>query len=350
MDIAQLTSATNANGFGVAQPVEIPVQTTVSAPQYNISISLSSSNISSPTGTDTVTVTVTNASGKAVPDYNVSLVSQNALGANRGYFTNTSGAVTGQIAVPDLNGLFGSVNLTGIQLVTNSKGVASATFYAGMYGVIDKADGSLDKYVPQSFTDPYYVPADVFQLSAYGHNSTASNVSTVYSGSMVNNVPPSTVVNFYVPLSQNVQMNGITAVGSGKSFSLYVNSTTDLAAGPDAANVSFTATVNYGTLSATKGTTNANGSFMLTYTAPTVSNLTLVTITVTTNGSGQEFNYSFYVAPSHVPPPPSPVLDYVIMGILGAIAVIFIGLFAMEAAKVRKLGPKTPPPSTPPTQ
>ncbi len=350
MDIAQLTSATNANGFGVAQPVEIPVQTTVAAPQYNIAVSVSSGTISSPTGTDTVTVTVTNATGAAVPGYAVSLVSQNALGANRGYFTNVSGSVTGQIAVPDLNSLFGSVNLPGIQLVTSSNGKASATFYAGMYGVISKADGSLDKYVSQSFTDPYYVPADVFQLSAYGQGSTSSNVSTIYSASMVNNVPPSTMINFYVPLSQNVQVNGFTAVGSGKSFSLYVNSTYDLAAGPGDANVSFTATVNHGTLSATKGTTNANGSFMLTYTAPTVSNLTLVTLTVTTNGSGQNFTYSFYVAPSHVTVPPSPVMDYVIMGLLGAIAVIFIGLFAIEAAKVRKLGPKTPPPSAPPTQ
>ena len=31
-------------------------------------------------------------------------------------------------------------------------------------------------------------------------------------------------------------------------------------------------------------------------------------------------------------------------------AVIFIGLYAMEAGKVRKMGPKTPPPSTPPPQ
>ncbi len=350
MDIAQLTSATNANGFGVAQPVEIPVQTTMAAPQYNIAVSLSAGTISSPTGTDTVTVTVTNATGVAVHGYAVNLVSQNALGANRGYFTNVSGSVTGQIAVPDLNNLFGSVNLPGIQLVTNSNGKANATFYAGMYGVISRANGSLDKYVSLPFTDPYYVPADVFQLSAYGQGSTASNVSTVYSAQMVNNVPPSTMMSFYVPPFQNVQMNGFTAVGSGKSFSLYVNSTYDLAAGPDDANVSFTATVNHGTLSATKGTTNANGSFMLTYTAPTVSNLTLVTLTVTTNGSGQNFTYSFYVAPSHVTAPPSPVMDYVIMGILGAIAVIFIGLYAMEAAKVRKLGPKTPPPSTPPTQ
>ena len=89
---------------------------------------------------------------------------------------------------------------------------------------------------------------------------------------------------------------------------------------------------------------------MLTYTAPVVSNLTLVTLTVSTNGSGQNFTYTFYVAPSHVPPAPSPMLDYVIMGILGVIAVIFIGLFAMEAAKVRKMSPKTPPPSAPPTQ
>lgn len=350
MDIAQLTSSTNVNGFGVAQPVEIPVQTTMAAPQYNIAVSVSSGTISSPTGTDTVTVTVTNATGAAVSGYAVSLVSQNALGANRGYFTNVSGSVKGQIAVPDLNSLFGSVNLTGIQLVTNSDGKANAAFYAGMYGVISKADGSLDKYVSEPFSDPYYVPADVFQLSAYGQNSTASNVSTVYSAPTVNNVPPSTTMSFYVPLSQNVQTNGLTAVGSGKSFSLYVNSTYDLAAGPGEANVSFTATVNYGTLSATKGTTNANGSFMLTYTAPVVSNLTLVTLTVSTNGSGQNFTYTFYVAPSHVPPAPSPMLDYVIMGILGAIAVIFIGLFAMEAAKVRKMSPKTPPPSAPPTQ
>ena len=350
MDIAQLTSATNANGFGVAQPVEIPLQTTVDAPAYNIALSVSSSSISSPTGSTTVTVTVTNSTGNGVANYTVSLVSQNALGANRGYFTTTSGAVTGQIAVPDLNSLFGSVNLTGIQLLTDSSGVASATFNAGMYSVIDKSDGSLDKYVAVPFSDPYYVPADVFQISALGVNSTASNVSTITSASMVNNVPPSTMVNFVVPPSQNVQINGFTAVGSGKSFSMYVNSTYDLAAGPSDPNVSFTATVNYGTLSATKGTTDANGSFMLTYTAPTVSNLTLVTITVTTNGSSsQNFTYSFYVAPSHVAPP-SAVLDYAIMGVLAALAVIFIGLYAMEAGKVRKMSPKTPPPSTPPPQ
>ena len=336
MTIAQLTSATNDNGFGTMQPVELPVQTTTGSSQYTISITPSTYNLSSPSGSVQINVTVVNRTGAPVSDFSFELVSQNALGANRGYFSG-AGSV---IQVPNLNALFASTDLPGIQLTTNANGIATAMFNAGMYQV-ETANGNFIGYSPQSFTDPYYVPADVFQLSAIGLTSTISAVATVNSSQMVNNVAPSPVLTAYLPGSQLA--NGVTTITSGTSYTMYLNSTYNTPAGTSAPNVGFTVTVSYGTLSTTSNTTNSNGTYALKYTAPTVSVLTPVTITIT--GNGQTFVEHVYVTPK-APTSPLP-LYYALIGIFAALFVIFAAMYALQRRKVnapvQPKEPQTPP-------
>jgi ABC-type transport system substrate-binding protein len=334
MTIAQLTSATNVNKFGTMQPVELPVQTTTGSSQYTISISPSSYNLSSPSGSTQINVTVVNKTGAPVKDFSFELVSQNALGANRGYFSG-SGNV---IQVPNLNGLFASTELPGIQLTTNAKGIATAMFNAGMYNV-ETSNGNFIGYSPQSFTDPYYVPADVFQLSAIGLTSTISAVATVNSSQMVNNVAPSPVLTAYLPGSQLA--DGVTTITSGTSYTMYLNSTYNTAAGTSAPNVGFTVTVSYGTLSTSSNTTNGNGTYALKYTAPTVSVLTPVTITIT--GNGQTFVEHVYVTPKA--PTSQLPLYYALIGIFAALFVIFAAMYALQRRKVNAppKEPQTPP-------
>ena len=332
MTIAELTSATNVNGFGTTQPVELPIQTTTGSPQYTISISPSSYNVSSPSGSTQINVTVVNGTGAPVKDFSFELVSQNALGANRGYFSGP-GSV---IQVPNLNGFFASTELPGIQLTTNAEGMATAMFNAGMYSV-DTANGNFIGYSPQSFTDPYYVPADVFQLSAIGLTNTVSAVATVNSSQMVSNVAPSPVLTAYLPGSQLA--NGVTTITSGTSYTMYLNSTYNTPAGTSAPNVGFTVTVSYGTLSTSSNTTNSNGTYALKYTAPTVSVLTPVTITIT--GNGQTFVEHVYVTPQA--PSAQLPLYYALIGIFAALFIIFAAMYALQRRKV------TPPPKEPPT-
>lgn len=335
MTIAQLTSSTNVNGFGTMQPVELPIQTTTSSPGYTIEISPSSYNVSSPSGSVQINVTVVNKTGAPVNDFSFELVSQNALGANRGYFSG-SGSV---IQVPNLNGLFASTVLPGIQLTTNSKGMATAMFNAGMYSV-DTANGNFIGYTPQSFTDPYYVPADVFQLSAIGLTNPVSAVATVNSSQMVNNVAPSPVITAYLPGSQLA--NGVTTITSGTSYDMYINSTYNTPAGTSAPNVGFTITVSYGTLSTSSNTTNGNGTYLVKYTAPTVSVLTPVTITIT--GNGQVFVEHVYVTPKA--PASQLPLYYALIGIFAALFIVFAAMYAIQRRKTTttpKEEPKTPP-------
>jgi ABC-type transport system substrate-binding protein len=288
MTLAELTSASNPLGFGTQQPVEIPVQVTSGTPQYTISLTTSQPYISSPDGSVFVNVTVTNSTGSPVPNFVVDIVSQNALGANRGYFFGPGT----EIQYPNLNSLFGSTTLPAIQVTTNANGTASVMFSSGLYQV-EMANGYFMGYAPASFTDQYLVPADMFQISAVGMNYTAVADAEINSSAMVSNPAPSTVLAAYLNASQT--FNGFATIESNTTHTLYVNSTLASAAGPSVSGVPFSVTASYGTLSVPSGSTGAGGSYAITYNAPNVTTMTLVTITITSGGSS--FTDSFYVLP-----------------------------------------------------
>ncbi len=326
MSIAELTSATNPNGFGTAQPVALPIQVTNGTPGYKILLTTNSSYVNNPDGNIYVNVTVETANGNPVPNFKVNLVSQNALGANRGYFSGSGN----EIQVSNLNQLFGSLNMPGLEVVTNATGQATAMFNAGLYKV-NTQGGSFIGYSAQAFTDQNLMPADVFEISAVGvtHNAVAQTV--VNSSQMVNNVAPTPVVAAYLEGAPSV--NGVVTIGSGSTYTMFVNSTLNSIAGPSAANVSFTVTVSYGSVSVKSNTTNTDGTYSLSYTAPSVSSLTLVTITVTAS-NGATYVEHVYVEPAA----PSPVMLYALIGVFGALFVVFA---AMYAIRVRK--PPVPP-------
>ncbi|MCL5732419.1 MAG: ABC transporter substrate-binding protein [Candidatus Thermoplasmatota archaeon] len=328
MTIGQITSATNPNGFGTLQPVELPLGISVSSPAYTISMTTYPNNISSPGGAVQVNVTVVNATGAPVPNFELDLMSQNALGANRGYFSG-AGPV---IQATDQNQLFGSLELPGIQLTTNSMGMATAMFNAGMYSVAMQ-NGNFIGFTPQSFTDPYLIPADDFEISAVGVTGTAVTQMSINSSQSVTNVPPSPMAATYFPGISPV--DGAVILSSGSTYTLYVNSTYNSPAGVSAGNVPFTLSATYGTFSQTSNTTNSNGTYTVSYTAPKVTTLTEVTITVVADGT--TYLEHVYIQPA--PTPPNNILYYSLIGVFAALFVIFAALYVMGRRKV------VPPPT-----
>jgi len=115
----------------------------------------------------------------------------------------------------------------------------------------------------------------------------------INSSAMVSNPAPSTVLAAYLNASQT--FNGFATIESNTTHTLYVNSTLASAAGPSVSGVPFSVTASYGTLSVPSGSTGAGGSYAITYNAPNVTTMTLVTITITSGGSS--FTDSFYVLP-----------------------------------------------------
>ena len=351
MTLAELTSATNPLGFGTQQPVEIPVQVSPGIPQYKITMTTSQPFISSPSGSVEVNVTVTNALGAPVPNFAVDLVSQNALGANRGYFYGTGT----EIQYPNLNSLFGSTTLPAIQVMTNSSGMASVMFSSGLYQV-ESVSGSFMGYAPENFMDQYLVPADMFQLSAVGINYTAVATAEVNSSAMVNNPAPSTVLTPYFNNSQSI--NGFNVIYGNSSYTLYVNSTMANSAGPSVSGTSFSVSASIGNLSTTSGMTGANGSATVTYSAPNVTVMTPVTVTVTSGGSS--YAYSFFVMPlQKVTSKPitktvtvTPNLDayYALIVIFAVLFVAFAALYSMSRGKGKAKDQTPPEQQNPPEQ
>ena len=176
------------NGYGVQQPIEFPVEMLSGTPKDNVSISVSSDTMAY-NGHITVSATVVNATtGAPVKGYTVDLESQNILGANRGYFNNTTGTL---MLAPNPNYLFGSSYLSAIQLVTNANGVASATFYPGFYNY-----NTTKVLVPSPYEKNSAVPFDSFIITALGQNGTAAtpvDSLTVYS---TPTYPPTYTVTF----------------------------------------------------------------------------------------------------------------------------------------------------------
>ncbi len=336
--VAELSSSFDPGGFGIQEPVELPLTVVNGTGNVTLSISVSSDSIG-PSGTATVTVTATNASGP-VPDYAVTLYDQNALGANRGLLTNTSGI---EVAVPSPNQYFETPYYPGIQLTTNSDGVATAVFSPGLYQPV-VVSGVVSGFSPEPYTDPWLIPFDEFQFGAYGANSTFVG-RQIASTELATPVTPSVTAAAYIAGTSRI--DGIISLTGGASYTLYVNTTLNSPAGPSAGNIPVSVATSLGSVSPASGTTSSAGTFTATFAAPSVGTPTAVFITVTyTASSGHTVNLTqvVYVMPSFVKVS-STNLDiyYALIGLFAVLMVIFLALWA--SARGRR-----PPPSTMPAE
>ena len=331
MDLAELTSSINPNGFGVSQPFEIPVMVN-ETPMDNVHISVSYSKTTTYNGTEMITLNAT-MNGQPLSDYNITLTAQNTLGANRGIFIGTTGSAFNP------NSYFGSTSIPEITVTTNANGMAYVNFTASEYTYTVNSTGVNVGYKVVPFSSTHLVPYDEFQLGIMGMNGTGAYqyVSAPYIVStpfVFNNTtspfiyPTATAYLFGASYS-----NGQYYILSDHSYTMYINSTYNTMAGPTYKNLPFTVSTNYGHLSVSKGNTGSAGSYKLTFTSKPVTKITKITVTITMTGSGQKEVYSFYVEPYKAP---SYTLDYAIIGVVAAIAAIFIGLYAMEMRKLRK--------------
>jgi ABC-type transport system substrate-binding protein len=331
--LGELTSSTNSNGFGVAQPFEIPVMITNSSSNI-VSVDIQTSNNISYDGQTSVILNVTD-NGIPVPDYNLTLTAQNVLGANRGYFPGGLGSAYNP------NSFFGSVNMPMINVTTNVSGIATVTFNAGLYSpLIDEITGEVITYSGVPFLSSHLIPYDEFEIGVTGINT--SNQTYVVSNQLVfnNSTNP-----FLYPVANAVMsgenyINGVVTLNSGQQYQLYINTTYDTIAGPNYGNLPVMVKASYGTLSESNATTGSNGSIAMTYTSSAVHYTTLVTITITVLGTHGEsnFTYCFYDLPVKKV---SETSYYYIIGGLGAITVILAASLAISMTRSRKgKGPK----------
>lgn len=284
--IGEVTSASNPNGFGVLQPAEIPIS--VAQSNNNVNIAISTSPTVTYDGSVNVTVTVTNSSGP-VAGYTVTLVSQNALGANRGFFTSTSGQ---QIESYNPNSYFGSRFLPGIVLTTNSSGVAQATFTPELYSTVYAPNGTFVGFQAMPYSDHYLVPEDEFQISAIGSTGNVAT-TTIVSQPYEHIVYPKPVVTAH-PVVSNVYSNVAILYGNS-TYGIYINGTLNTPAGPSVGNIPISLSVNYGSLSETNFTLPSSGSYLVQYTAPSVYVITPIELTILYNGT--KTVETFYVIP-----------------------------------------------------
>ncbi len=286
--IGEQTSATNPSGFGVLQPVEIPISVASSAP--NVSISISAPSTMAYNGIINVTVTVTSPNGTPVPNYTLTLVSQNALGANRGFFYSPTGM---QTMAYNPNYFFGSRFMPGIIVTTNSSGQATVSFSSGLYNIIYYPNGTFAYFSSVPFTDNYLVPEDEFQVSAIGSTGVVAT-TTIVSGEYENNVPPSVFVTAH-PSTINVYNNVVILTGN-QTYTLYINSTLGSPYGPLTGNIPVTLSVSAGVLSTSNVTIPSSGTITVSYLAPNVTVMTPVTLTISYNGS--KTTETLYVVPT----------------------------------------------------
>ncbi len=326
--ISEMTAAYDPGGFGVQQPVEVPLTVAEVAPTVTLAVSVSSDAIT-PGGTSTVTVTATNSlSGVPVPDYAVTVYAQNALGANRGLLSSPVGF---PVEVFNPNGYFGSTFFPGLDLTTNATGVATATFSPGLY-TPGYSDGVFTGFSPQPYADPYLIPFDEFELGAIGVDAspaagqiTSSQLST-----------PATTFNVaaaYIAGSSSTQ--GVTLLTGGENYTVYVNTTLNSIAGPAVGAVNVSIATTLGTLTPTSGATSTSGSFSSAYAVPDVTVLTAVQLAITYNtGTGNATTYqTVYVEPAVSKTPTKTTstdltLYYALIGLFVVLTVIFAALWA----------------------
>jgi len=165
MEISEITSQFNINGYGTGEPVDIPIMLEKQANTSPVHISVSKKTVTPTTTAYTFKVTYTN-NGTVVPGYNINMTSQNALGANRGYFIGSSESAVNPNAVlattcgPDT----GSAYLPMISLTTNSHGMAYANFSSLYYTY--NATGVISPMNIPAYAS--ILPFDEFQISIVG--------------------------------------------------------------------------------------------------------------------------------------------------------------------------------------
>ena len=300
VSIAELTSSSSPHHFGSQQPVEIPlqVQQTASSSKVKIALTTSSSTLS-PNGQSTVTVVVTNSStGLPIPNYAVTLTSQNALGANRGYLFGSNGM---QVQSFNPNEYFGSSFIPGMVVVTNATGVASATFSPSVYTTQYSNNGAaFAGYSAAPYTDSRLIPFDEFQISAAGAAGGVNSTTTV-STQTVTNAVAVPVLSAYVGGASI--LNGVNVIAGNASYTLYVNSTEDTAAGPNMPNVNVNVSVSLGSVGGSTyaiGSTGSGGSFSVNLVVPNVSVMTPIFIKVSYVSGGKTFSTeTIYYAMPH---------------------------------------------------
>ncbi len=343
--IAQLTSSSNNNpingpeGFGVTQPVGLPVEVTTSAPTVELSLTSSAATVGY-NGSASVSIRAVNATtGAGVPNYNVTLQLQNALGANRGMLLNSSGT---EIQAFNPNIYFASTYLPAIELTTSAGGYANATFSADMFTSNYNSTGVFTSYSSIPFTDPYLVPFDEFQLSAVGADMQVA-LLTITSTAFVNSVSPVPVATGYVQSSQLV--NGNMVIYGNSTYNLYVNSTLNSPYGPSTAGVAATVSVTAGSVSSATVTTSSNGSALVTYTSPNVTAIVAATITVSTSSGNSTLTLYIlpkpYVAPVTVTKSKTvstiPATLYAGLGVFVVLTVIFAALYVTANRKLHRV-------------
>lgn len=327
MQLGEETSIYNSAGFGVAEPFEIPVMITNNS-NSKVNIHITTNHLIKYNGQTSITLYATD-NGKALSNYSITLTSQNVLGANRGYFIDGNGMGYNP------NYFFGSINMPEISVTTNSTGYAKVEFNAGLYSPIENSAGSTIGYKGVKFDPSHIIPYDEFNIGVISNNYT--NETYIVSTPFVFNITEDPYLTSFVStyFKGSSILNNIVAIKSDASYKMYINSTYNTMAGPDYGNVPFTISVEYGTLSTDSGKTNSNGTYSITYKAPVVKVITLVTITIKTAGNNATYTQSFYVLPVSTVKPDYENYDIAIVA-LGVIAVIFIGLYIMDLRKLKK--------------
>jgi ABC-type transport system substrate-binding protein len=288
--IAQITSAYDSTGYGVDEPVEIPLILANVTPSVDLTVTATSSVNATSSGT--VTVTATNATSHLpIAGYTVTLTSQNAEGANRGILANPAGTPV-EASTP--NAFFGSAFIPGIVLTTNATGVATATFSPGLY-VPGTAGGVFVGYSSVPFTDKYLIPFDEFEISATGAGSTVASTTVVSNGTAAPSLP-TPVVSAYIGGAGS--LNGVTVVQGNATYPLYVNSTLNSPWGPAVGSISVNLTTTLGTIAAASGTTSSAGSYATTFSAPAVTVLTSAVVGITSGGVAPAASTQVYILPS----------------------------------------------------
>ncbi len=334
MDLGELTSGLNSNGFGVSQPFEIPVTVnSTSVSGVHISTKVMKSTITY-NGTTEIMLTATK-DGTPLSDYTITVTAQNALGANRGLVYNT--AASGLSSGANPNSYFGSTSMPEYTVTTNANGIAYVNFTAAEY-TYNTTTGSNYKMIP--FTSTHYVPYDEFQLGITGMNGTGalnymSQANIVSTPFVFNN----TTSPFIFPVAKAYisgasYSNGNYYILSDHPYTMYINSTYNTMAGPSYKDISVTVSTNYGKLSKTSVNTGSTGSYKLIYTSAPVSTVTKVTISIEMKSGSNPtyYNTTYYVEPYHAP---SYTLDYVVIGIVAAVAAVFAVLYAMDLRKLK---------------
>ncbi len=326
MQLGELTSIYNAypGFFGEAQPFEIPVMITNKA-NDNVNIHVITNHSVTYNGITSIMLYATD-NGHALSNYSITLTSQNVLGANRGYFVGGSGIGYNP------NSFLGSGNMPEISVKTNATGYAKVEFNASLYAPASL--GSTVGYRGVNFQPTHFIPYDEFDIGIISHNYTNATYITSTPFIFNNTTNPYLVPYVSVYLNDESSLNNIAVITGGSGYTMYINSTYNNMAGPNYGNIPFTLNVNYGTISKDSGKTNSNGTYSLTYKAPAVKVMTLVTVTIKTGGNST-FTQSFYVIPQTKIVKPDYTYYYIGIGTLAAVAVAFIGLYVNSIRKMK---------------